>query len=771
MNQSSLLFRTEQIVVTELSDKPYVGFELSAAPDGWQYDVKRWASPFDLKLPTLPRLADASTQGVSETEYFKSGVGDKDLGDLYLKEVSEIFVNGYSYWVPNLQNGTYFKNKTSFFYYSDDSLIQYLNKSDNRDNRNYIELDKTPSFSSPILAASFRRNFDDMSIDYQDRFFQRQRFTGLYSNGEELTTVTDFGKIYWDNVDTYKKEFIVDNSIDDIFRLFFNRDYIKTVGVEVSSVSDLFACEHLGKSTGSGHYILSDGTTEIYVQSYYLKYFPVFTGNDFHLYVSDDTTYTEWTPVNSWWDLISEVRNTSYFVDKDLGIVYFASQNPTKLPIQGINIYAQYSVNLRIEYEPFDSNFNITASQSNLNPISQGTNQGFVCISHQNLDPASITLTIDKPIIDITAATKEHGPIEIGSDYAVLTANVKSVSGINLPNIPVTFEMNPVGLGFLNGGSIAYGLTNGSGNAYASYQSPVSANELGFYSTRARDCTNPSYSSYRELVINSTDPGLLGQEENLYLYQIEKDDIILGYKTVEDFLDDLFAEQSPAWVTDSTTRIKWNSEMVNKYELADFVEPTIEGEPINGRKIIVYKIDGSPNYDATALNPVTGQLGAVMPVQPVLIEEITESLGDGTEGLWRVIFPENSLPDCGTSEDIAGYWLIGTKRVSFQAHCWSPFYSSEIYSNTVIARLTLPDYMLGVYTNELGVKIPFGWKIQTDTDNVASAINGVTFVTINPADGPYQILDLVSDPSAIIETGTYADAPFRTIGFKLKIEI
>ena len=74
--------------------------------------------------------------------------------------------------------------------------------------------------------------------------------------------------------------------------------------------------------------------------------------------------------------------------------------------------------------------------------------------------------------------------------------------------------------------------------------------------------------------------------------------------------------------------------------------------------------------------------------------------------------------------------------------------------------------MLGEYINDLGQKVPFGWKFITDNDNIASGFNGATFITINPHSGPYEILDLVNDTG---DTDTWADAPFRTIGFQFEI--
>lgn len=767
LSKTSFNLRTKIIVTEEQSTKPYVGFEhLETKPDGWLWDVKRWGSPFDIKLPTLPRLLDVSTQGVNESVYFRPGVGSVSLKDLLIYRIWDTFYQDFNMWVPIVKAGNYFRYKTPFYYYSDNSRVQHIDPTENRDGRNYIELDATPKFDNSILAASFSRDPDTKAITYKHKFNQCYKFTGLYSDGEELETVSDAGKITWENVDTTKKEFIVDQTIDGLTRLFFNRSYTTQVGVVVSDYEDLASCEFLGVSTGQGHELLYDEETTLYTQTYPCSSFPILNNGSFHMYVSDNSSYSEWTRVDSWWDMINSSNERLYYVDFDLGYVCVGSNDPTHLPAAGRNISVTYQNTLRIEYEEEDTIDEIQAVNANVNPITQSLNQGFVCITHENLEAAKISLRINKSKI-LNTSPREYGPIVIGSDYAILTATVTNITDLPLAQIPVTFTMTPIGVGSINGSFEAFGITNSRGEAYANYQPPVSAEELGYYSTIVRDSTSPYYPAptYKELVISVYQPGLQNQEENLYLYQILKDDIILGYKTVEDYLLSLYQEDTPNWVVDATTYAEWKQEMILKYDLKDFTEPTAQNKPIAGRKVITYQISGVDNEDPYAIHPVTGELGAVVPVRPDVIEQI-QGLGDGTDGLWRVIYPAGALPDCGPAEDVGGYWAVASKTVTFQAHCWSPYYNREIYSNKITARITLPPYMLGEYINSLGQKVPFGWKLPTDTDDVAAGLDGATFITVNPFSGPYAIIDLVNGE----DSDEWADAPFRTIGFQFYIE-
>jgi hypothetical protein len=743
-----------QVVTQEVSTKPYVGFENELdLPDGWQYDVRRWASLFDLRLPSLPRLADPSSQGVKESEYFLSGVGAVDLGDLYVNSIQELIENYERHWIPVVRNGHYFRFKSPYFYYGDDSRIQYIDPTENKNNRNYLELNAAHNIDTPILAATFKRHPTTKAPLYDLRVGQSVKFTGLYSGGVEQETVTALGKIIWENVDTTKKEFITDQTIDGLTRLFFNEDYTQSVGVTPTVYEDLGACEFLGVSTG------------VNWQAFRLQKFPVLT-NDFVLYLANTTTKTWETLVriDSWWDLfttaVQPTDTKRYYLDKDLGIVYFGSATYGGIPPLGRSLVAKYTTTLRIEYEEADRPQEIKAWSADVSPVTQGTNQGFVCISHEIIEASSINLSINKPSISGVIDPKHYGPIIAGADYAILKATVLSPSGLPVRGIDVYFEMTPTNIGYLNGAESSGSLTNANGFAYSSYQPPVSADALGFYSTTVRPSTHPYYPDGKDVIIKTAETGLQGREEEVYLYQILKDDVLQGYKTIDEFL---YQIESPGWVVDAITFNRWKTEMILEYDLKDWVEPT-EGKPISGRKVIIYQVNGTDNFDQYAIHPALGTLGAAVPIRPYLAEKITNP-SDEYYGFWRLIYHEDAVPDCGPLYDVGGYWMAASRLITFQAHCWSPYYNREIYSNKIIVRVTLPDYLLGEYVNELGQKIPFGWKILGDLDNVAAGLDGATFITINPHSGPYEILDLVNGGT----TGEWASAPFKSVGFQFEV--
>jgi hypothetical protein len=759
VNRPSINFSTKQEVYHRESTDPYVGFEnIQDIPEGWQFDIKRWCSPFDLRLPNMPRLSDSSTQGVSESEYFKSGAASVENGDVFVQSIDELFQNHERYWIPIVLNGAYFRYKTPWHLYGDNSRIQYINATENRDGRNYIELEKEPDINSPILASSFRRSATSRTPMYYTKVQQRSEFSGIFIDKEEQETVSSLGKITWSNVNTNKKEFIVDNTIEGVTSLKFNRNYIDTVGVVPTVYQDLAACELLGMSNGSNF------------QVFYLHRFPVIP-ETFHLYIAATSTWEEWTRTETWFELLNSTDQKRYFIDKDLGIVYLGSGINGGAPPLGTYIVASYDVTLRIEYEEADLDTKVKAWLADTNPVSQHVNQGFVCITHDQLEAAKITLEIDKPMIPFTYDPREFGPITVGADYGILKATVTSISGTTIPGVEVGFTMTPSTIGYLAGGQDSSSITNGRGEAYTSYQPPTSADDLGFYTTTVRASTHSSYPAHKDIIIDVSETGLEGREEEIFLYQILKDDILLGYSTVDEWIYDNMT--APAWVVDAASYARWKSEVIIENDLQDW--DTLNGPTgiqadgtISGRKVITYKLDSTTdNVDPTAIDPVTGQSGAVVPVKPLLIEKIDDA-GDPYNGSWRAIYPEDAVPDCDPADpnnNVGGYWLASTRVVTFRAHCWSPYYNRIIYSNEIAARISLPDYLLGEYVNQYLEKIPFGWKILSENDNIAAGLDGITFITVNPHSGPYKIIDLIHGST----NEDWVDAPFKSVGFQILI--
>jgi hypothetical protein len=758
------LFDTEQVVYSRASAQPWVGFEyINDLPEGWLFDIKRWCSLFDLRLPSLPRLTDPSTQGLPEWDYFKSGVGSDKI-DLEVTHLKEESIDHERLWIPQVKHGWYYRWKTDYFFYGDNSRVQYVDSTDNEDGRNVVILASAPEPGFPILASSFRRTTFYQTPVYDTRVQQAQPFTGVYQDEEQLSTATPVTReVVWANVDTTKREFVVDRRIPDTIRLLFNRDYIESVGTTPTQLQDFGTGDILGASDGSEW------------QTFRLERFPV-VPDTFRLYVVDASasTWEEGVRVDTYNDLLDladaiyPYGGFYYYLDKDLGRVLFGDAE-TGVPTKGHYVVAMYDVTLRIEYEEADLSTKIEAWNADVNPVTQSVNQGFVCITHEELDPASITLKIHKDLIS-GLDTEIYGPIYVGNDYATLRAEVLSPTGTPVPSVEIQFDLVPDTVGFLGGSSTgtAYGVTDGSGYSYSFYQPPVDSEDMGFYAT-GEDAVQGNV-----LHLNNPEAGL-SLDDDVYLYKILKDDPLLGM-VYDEYLEGNLPDP-PWWANPSTYPTNyesWRDQIIQMHNLAEW---TTTPEP-NGRKVIVY------NWDAVAINPILGTAGAFVPTRPLSVNaaggELTYPAGALLEAdaEYNVAIPPYY-------HDIGAYWVVCTKYVQFQASCFSSYYNKRIYSDIITARVQLPRYLLGEYVNEQLYKIPFGWKIYQDAErNHAAGLDGATFLTINPHSGPYEIIDLVIDTDGdgtpdFFEpyyqyqdqsmTGEWASAPWSGISFKFSV--
>lgn len=729
INRDTLDFDTSQHVYGRASTLPFIGFENAEdLPSGWLYDIKRWCSPFDLKLPTLPKLTCPSKQGISTSEFFECGVRD-EVYDLEVEHIEEIFFNHERQWIPNISHGWYYRYDTDYFYYGDNSRIQYVDPSDNVDGRNIIELDVMPMPGIPILASSFKRDRTTKVITYDLRVDQVGRFTGKYVNGVQSNTYVDStNTILWDNINTDKREFILDiKSYSDRAILRFARDLTRSVGVVPVSFSDLGAGDELG---------VSDYTED---QIFYTERFPI-VPDSFKLFVVNVDpvspgyhTWVEWDRVDTYKELENEGISTpftNYYLDSDIGRVVFKTVG-SGIPADGTCLVAIYDTTLRVEYEEANYPTEIVAYDADVNPVSQTINQGFICITHEHLVPAKISLVTDKTKMQFVLPTT-YGPVYIGNDWALLRAEVLSDTDQPVPNIEVTFNLVPITIGYIGGSSngTSYGATNEDGYAYSSYQSPSDSEQMGFYATRADSVQGDT------LVLDNEDAGLT-MDDDIYLYKVLKDDPLLGATDLDAYLPEL-PNSVTMWPYPSAeyniAYAAWRANVIQEYNLEDW-NPNIP----NGRKVVVYQ------WDSQAINPVVPGVGAFVPTRPLSIDEPGG----------RLTYPPGALLPSDPYypaayppyyQDIGAYWIVCSKYIEIQASCFSPYYNRTIYSNIIRMKVLLPRYLLGEYINEQLYKIPFGWKLYESIDkNHAAGLDGATFLTINPHSGPYKIVDWTID--------------------------
>lgn len=462
----------------------------------------------------------------------------------------------------------------------------------------------------------------------------------------------------------------------------------------------------------------SDGLDE---QIFELEYFPIIS-TDLAVYVVNSSlgTWTEYTVVDSFTGL-NQVK-----VDIELGKLIFGTSTSGGAPPTNNDIYVSYKAVPRIEYEEVGYDKYRTGFDANINPLGQSLNKGFVVVSRSELDISSIVLETDKQRYNSFADT--YGPIYAGADHAQLIATVFSSAGKPIPDAEILFEMEyePATGSIGNSGATAEYRTGYDGKARTFYTTPNSAEDMGFY---VRSVTGTNQLQVRSDA-NFTD------SNDIYTYQVLKDDPWIG----------------KAGADTSIGEVEWNPDL------------------LNGRKTILYE------WDATAINPVTGIVGAYAPLIPTAISS-DGSLLTYSQTLEE---PDNTTDAPPTGKNLGAYWVVSDRTVAIKASVWSPRFKRRIYSNTIYLRVELPEYMKGVYVNDALQRIPFGLRVPDDTYLVASAIGGATFISINPFAGPYNIVDVIAGETLTWEEfdpytysypyGTYdVSRPFAYFTFKFTI--
>ncbi len=487
-------------------------------------------------------------------------------------------------------------------------------------------------------------------------------------------------------------------------------------------------------------------------QRYYSNVFPVSNDSSLAVYAVNTTagTWTAYTIVNSF------SAANQVLVDYDLGILTFGSSTElTPAPDNADALYLAYNAVPRIEYEEEGFSEVSIAKDADVSPLGQSLNKGFVTLARAELDIASIELTTTKPSYSGLAGS--FGPVYVGADFAPLLATVYSSSGEVVPNTEVTFyfDTSP-SFGGIGGSATSAQRRSGSdGKARTFYIPPASVESMGYEVTSISGSalsvdTDANYSNVQDI----------------YTYYILKDDPMTGIAGADTILGE----------------IEWDA------------------SSLNGRKVIAYE------WSASDINPISGHLGAYVPVRPTSISSgyvltygsaltapdstsygaslytvtitssgltwtadtaqvwSTDELNNHVvysaslneyrriisntsdritlSGSWTDI-PTGTLTIYTRSINLGGYWVISDRYITVRASAYSPKQGRTIYSNLLKLRVAIPDYMKGSYITDSLQEIPFGWRILDDNYTEASAISGATFISINPVAGPYPIVDVI----------------------------
>jgi hypothetical protein len=424
-----------------------------------------------------------------------------------------------------------------------------------------------------------------------------------------------------------------------------------------------------------------------------------------------------------------------------------------------------YWKTFRVEFEPEETRDNALTGEASLNPIYRHTGQGFVFLDTAETHPESIVLTADLPIL----GTNRYGPLYIGSNYASLTATVKDSKGQLLENQSVTFKITSSALrgGFGSVGSTATGVTDEVGEARAYYNPPRTIDDIGETVPASGYSVNSSPSGYGSAVTETTTlrTNTLDIESDLndiFLYEVTIDDPLVGWQetSINDDLDTqkaryyqtFFAEHGIYGPTGITTvsglttdkSIDWEETHREVWKLAKpvFFDGT-EGKA--GKKTLLATTDSS------SVDPHTYTYSTTAPFQPIDIIDVGDTKFDVVfdTSTFDLPVPSGSLPTA--SGTLYGYYVVAPTEVSVQASVFNKRLNRNILSNTVDLKLQIPPYLSGVWVidainnthiNEIsallasvtasGQRVPLGFRLRSSNVTLAAALDGVTFLDVNP---------------------------------------
>lgn len=675
-------------VITEKVVDRVLGYESTTPPSGWKWDQRYLTNASVPERLPNPGVKKSHLLSLGPSYWQNGPITGRAGSELKINKVENTFAQDRERWVPEISPGGINIFRLSDYLFSDNSVVESVDWEtiDSRGSSLHTCL-KEVRPNSPIRACIYKRENGEV-LPWRN-YVQRTHFTGLYINGVESTTV-DGDTIYWDNVDTSRREFITSRNGDST-TLLFNKftgeeiTWVDPICISDCDLEELYPLGEFGDLNDLHPLGDTDGTED---QTFYSKYFPICNDWTFEAYLIDTGDLTaapiQLTPVDY---QAAFTGPDQVKVDYDIGMMTLGD-NTGLNPVQtsGLAFYLRYRVTPRVEYEEQEEGLEEIhkAVSADVSPMCKSLNRGFVVLSRAEVDVASITLETTEP--EYIGSVKSYGPVYVGSDYASLVATVRDSSGNIVPDVEVTFySVTDPAVGSLGGsGSTAQRRTSYDGKARSFYTPPVSIDSMGFYVK--------TVGTGNSLVL-PTDANF-GDPLDIYTYLVLKDDPLIGKVGADE----------------DSGEVMWSP------------------SSLNGRKVIYYK------YDASAINPISGELGAYAPIRPT-----TVSSGN-------TLYYADALdtPDPGMSSiNLGAYWVASDRYITLRASAYSPRERKTIYSNLITLRVAIPEYMKGSYISQALQEIPFGWRLPDTEYENASALSGATFISINPIAGPYPIIDVI----------------------------
>lgn len=661
-------------------------------------------------------------------------------------------------WLPKIIHGYYYNKQHESYLYSDDGLTKYpsLNQlwtseiNPTISGGNYINLEFKPKPGIPILARSFIWNTSEGYYEVDDSIRKVTEFTPKFTDGETLLPVAG-DELLWNNLSLGQKEFIVNYTAHNPM-VVFNQQVVQPVGRELTVLSgyssdELEAMETVG--------IVSEQD----FQEHHLRFSPIDATAPIQIILQNGTDAQEYTVVSGF--SVSGVNEVE--VDYDLGILRFGSIALGGRPLSSNNIHAYYHKTFALEYEPINSRDYVLNTLANINPMRRFRSDGFVLVRQQAEDPTSLVLEAELPEIE----SNYFGPLFIGNNFSRLFATVTTKRGQPIEGQEIFFEIlqGPPDATFGSDLSTS-AISNEDGIARTLLNPPRRIDQLGGITDEVFTISGTS-----QLFL----PGYIppGDNDSLSVLQVHTTDDILGIPKTDllDFYEDFIIEQgtspdqtqgplininlgslgSYGWITGAYQDfIKWEvlHRAFHRLTTPITYSASDEADLRIGKKTVIAVLDND------AINPHTGITPAFVPVQPISYT-VTET---GTFVNFDQVLPPATDP-------YKAYLVIGPTKVQIRAYTINQRTGQTLYSNTIEILLDIPDTFKGLayvdainsmpsgllgnalFYDQKNIELesvnittsgllPIGWRIRSPGITIASALDSITFLDINPLNLP-----------------------------------
>ena len=763
------IFHSDELAPLLGSESTDSGYEFTP----WSWDERIWTTDkLENSDLTIPSLADAS-RGALSSSYWQSGVGNLRTDCEVIQPVI-VRQESLDRWTVQVRHGNYFSRHQKRYLFADRSSVQYVDPDDNEVGVNTLLLTDVPRNGSPISATIWTR--DSYGSPFLKKYINKRcHFTGWYTVDGEADT-DDNGDIEWANVDTTKDEFIVvwpDDMSDPT--LWFNKDFTFLVGKDtISEDDDLAACDHVGTGDGVNTAFLAE-------------YFPICDNAEFTVYsdtfstivdpddyefdydrgeISFDTAPANGTEIYIRYRVTVEVEYESEHCN-DYCTAGYINLNPMTSIIDRGFIYLTEQelrvarLTLHAELAEIDEDV--------YGPLELGTDYCFLVATAYNMygqvvPGAEVSFWLDSD----TSGYINGSTALTGSEVEVMT-DANGEARI-LYSVPRSVESV--------GQYVGHSLGDEDNELTLVQTDGIDEDDLSNIFVFYVFDDDPSWNGWTDVTQPDGSIGYGGRKVVLYR---------------QNFKAAPWAGSTVYYAGDYNDPTSYVHESGNFYKCLVTHTSSADSNPATGAAAVAYwqfigtsdyswgggaTLYGDKFWSDSAYNPVSEILGAYIPLQPTgiignqlifddelynpITLPVTNTPHNQGISLWQtgqsyltngeVIGTDNKRYKCLTNHsssssnqpphptywqhnekpgNLVAYWITGGKYIVAHAKVFSYFYNAYVSSNDISLQVTIPEHMTGVYINEQLQKVPYGFRLYSDSGNMSSALTGITFLGIN----------------------------------------